>query len=107
MDMDDTKVVDAEASASCTHVSIGTDAHSNTIVNNRSISSGLGRWNVFGNTIPKEEIVFFSQVVLIYIVAITCIVNLSLKLENSNLWTSLLSASLGYMLPAPNLGNRK
>jgi len=74
---------------------------------NQSMSVSSGRWNVFGNQIPKEEIVFFLQVILIYIVAITCIVNLTMNVENSTLWTSLLSASLGYMLPAPNLSSKK
>ena len=60
-------------------------------------------WNVFGNKIPKEEFVFFAQVVLIYIVCITCIINLSIGNGNSNLWTSLLSGSLGYILPSPKL----
>jgi hypothetical protein len=68
--------------------------------------SSKGRWNVFGSHVPKEEIVFFSQVILIYVIAITSIVNLTLNTENSNLWTSLLSASLGYMLPAPNLSRK-
>jgi len=63
-------------------------------------------WKVFGSKIPKEEIVYFSQVILIYIIAVTCIVNLSLGLANSNLWSSLLSGALGYILPAPQL-NRK
>ena len=60
-------------------------------------------WNVFGNKIPKEEITFFAQVVLIYIVCIACIINLSIGNGNSNLWTSLLSGSLGYILPSPKL----
>ena len=60
-------------------------------------------WNVFGNKIPKEEFTFFAQVVLIYIVCITCIINLSIGNGNSNLWTSLLSSSLGYILPSPKL----
>ena len=72
-----------------------------------SLSSHGGRWNVFGSEVPKEEIVFFTQVILIYVIAITSIVNLTMKAENETLWTSLLSASLGYMLPAPQLNNHK
>ena len=71
------------------------------------VSSHGGRWNVFGNEVPKEEIVFFTQVILIYVIAITSIVNLSLEAKNDTLWTSLLSASLGYMLPAPQMNTRK
>ena len=72
-----------------------------------SLSSHGGRWNVFGSDVPKEEIVFFTQVILIYVIAITSIVNLTMDAKNDTLWTSLLSASLGYMLPAPHLNNHK
>ena len=70
-----------------------------------SLSSHGGRWNVFGSDVPKEEIVFFTQVILIYVIAITSIVNLTMEAKHETLWTSLLSASLGYMLPAPQLNN--
>ena len=70
-----------------------------------SLSSRGGRWNVFGSDVPKEEIVFFTQVILIYVIAITSIVNLTMEAKHETLWTSLLSASLGYMLPAPQLNN--
>ena len=41
--------------------------------------STRSNWNIFGKKIPKEEFVFFAQVALIYIVCITCIINLSIK----------------------------
>ena len=72
-----------------------------------SLSSHGGRWNVCGSEVPKEEIVFFTQVILIYVIAITSIVNLTMDAKNDTLWTSLLSASLGYMLPAPQLNSHK
>ena len=62
---------------------------------------------MFGSDVPKEEIVFFTQVILIYVIAITSIVNLTMEAKHETLWTSLLSASLGYMLPAPPLNNLK
>ena len=65
--------------------------------------SSRSNWNVFVNKIPKEEIVFFTQVIFIYIVCVACLINLSIGNGNSNLWTSLLSGSLGYLLPAPKL----
>jgi len=90
---------------------ISVDEHSVGLVfkhpTETSVSSRGGRWNVFGNEVPKEEIVFFTQVLLIYVIAITSIVNLSLEAKNDTLWTSLLSASLGYMLPAPQMTSRK
>ena len=69
------------------------------------VSNG-SRWQIFGSKLPRDEIVFFSQVFLIYIIAITAIVNLSIDNVNSSLWISLLSASLGYILPSPRLSSQ-
>ena len=56
---------------------------------------------------PKEEIAYLCQVILLYIVIITCIINLSIENGYSNLWTALLSSSLGYMLPSPSFKKKK
>jgi hypothetical protein len=68
-----------------------------------SSTSENQRWVVWGNKCSKAQVVFFIQVILIYIVAITSIVNLTLQQEQGHLWTALLSSSLGYLLPAPKL----
>jgi hypothetical protein len=66
-------------------------------------SSGRS-WPFLGHRLPKSEVVFFMQVILIYIVVITSIVNLTLyKEDEGKLWTALLSSSLGYLLPNPTL----
>ena len=64
-------------------------------------------WQCFGYRVPKSETVYFTQVVLLYIVILTCIVNLSIQNGDSNLWTALLSSSLGYILPNPTLKKNK
>ena len=61
---------------------------------------------IFGKSIPKTEIQYISQVIIIYIVIITCIINLSLGNGDSNLWTALLSSCLGYMLPNPSMKHK-
>ncbi len=66
-------------------------------------SGSTESWRFFGKRVAKTETVFFSQIIIIYIVVITCIVNLSLDNGNSNLWTALLSSSLGYLLPNPKI----
>ena len=63
-------------------------------------------WKVLGKSVPKTEIQFITQVIIIYIVIITCIINLSLANGDSNLWTALLSSCLGYMLPNPSIKNK-
>ena len=52
---------------------------------------------------PKEEIVFLCQVVVLYTVIVISIYNLTVGHGDSNLWTALLSSSLGYLLPNPTL----
>ena len=60
-------------------------------------------FTALGRKFPRLEFVFFTQVILIYIIVTACIVNLSLGRGDSNLWTCLLSSCLGYLLPNPKL----
>ena len=61
-------------------------------------------WNVFGRRVPRSEIVFFAQILILYTVIVTSIYNLSRKdNEDKNLWTTLLSSSIGYLLPNPKI----
>ena len=86
------------------------DLHDAIISSNADISSTRSsgsQWKIFGRTIPKNEVIFICQVVILYIVILTCIVNLSLGNGDSNLWTALLSSSMGIMLPAPTLSKRR
>ena len=53
-----------------------------------SVSESLSK---LGKKVKKPEIAFIFQVIIIYIVIITCIINLSLKNGTSDLWVSLLS----------------
>lgn len=64
-------------------------------------------WTMFGREIPKAEIVFFSQTLMIYIVVITSLANLTQEHEDSKLWIALLGTSLGYLLPNPALDSKK
>lgn len=72
-----------------------------------SIASDREVWNVFGHSIPKLEVVYFSQVIALYLVICTCLINLSFSFEKTDLWCTLLSASIGYLLPNPSLKREK
>ena len=48
---------------------------------------------------------FFTQTLLLYAVIVTAIANLTYDTQDKTLWVSLLSSSLGYMLPAPSFKN--
>ena len=61
------------------------------------------QWNFCGQGVPKSEIVFFCQVIILYSVILTSIYNLTKGNGDSNLWTALLSSSLGYLLPHPTI----
>jgi len=54
----------------------------------------------------NQELIFCSQVLLIYLVVIACVLNLSLSDNNICLWSSLLSGSVGYLLPSPKAKNK-
>lgn len=48
-----------------------------------------------------DVILFIAQVISIYIVIASSIYNLTRGVENKELWVSLLSSSVGYLLPSP------
>jgi hypothetical protein len=53
--------------------------------------------------IPREQIIYFAQIILIYIVVLTSLSALLYGAPHVTIWLSLLSACIGYMLPAPSL----
>jgi len=59
-------------------------------------------WVILGRRLPRGEIVFFCQMIILFTVILTCIINLSLGRE-SEMWLILLSTSLGAVLPNPDL----
>lgn len=71
--------------------------------NDIETNSLIRTWTCCNENVPSNEMVFFAQVIMVYIVIITCIVNLSLQNEPRELWIALLSSSLGYILPSPQL----
>ncbi len=64
--------------------------------------SHSSNWQVLGSKFPKTEVVFFTQVFLIYGVVITSLINISLG-KTEELWIVLLTSCLGYLLPNPTL----
>ena len=63
-----------------------------------------GRWSFFGHKAPKAQITYICQVIILYVVIITSIINLSIKEKDGKetLWVSLLCSVMGYLLPAPD-----
>ena len=72
--------------------------------NNSRPKSLVSLWRVLGRKIPSQEMVFCCQMTVIFIVVIASIYNLSANdNQKTELWTALLSSSLGYVLPSPRL----
>lgn len=63
-------------------------------------------WSVLGQDLPRSEVVYFSQMLIIYIVVITSIFNLSIGQEKTSLWINLLTSACSYLLPPPTIKQR-
>lgn len=50
-----------------------------------------------------DVLLFIFQVVLIFIVVCVSLLNLTFQWGNLNLWTVILTGSLGYIMPNPKL----
>ena len=61
----------------------------------------MKNWKCCGWKIPQAEIMYFSQIIILYIIIIICMCNLTYKNENKDLWIALLSYCLGCLLPSP------
>ena len=49
----------------------------------------------------------FAQIIVVYMIIITSLVQISLRSPDKELWLILLSSSIGYILPSPGLKFRK
>ena len=56
----------------------------------RGSSTHSERWEVMGSKLPKLEIVYFCQMIVVYVIIVTSIVNLSLQNGKNELWITLL-----------------
>ena len=61
----------------------------------------LRHWKCCGDKIPKNEIVYLLQIIILYTIILVCMFNLSYKKENKDIWIALLSYCLGCLLPSP------
>lgn len=54
-----------------------------------------------------ENTLFTAQVLAILMVISAAIINISMRTENIELWTMVLTASLGYLMPNPKFKDIK
>ena len=60
---------------------------------------GRSEWTLFGSKFSRTALVFLCQVIILYISIITCFVNLTMHNGPNELWITVLSLSLGSILP--------
>ena len=60
-------------------------------------------WTLCGTQVPHTALVFLCQVIILYISIITCFVNLTIGNSPNELWISILSLSIGTILPSPKV----
>ena len=69
---------------------------------------GRSEWTLFGGKFSRTALVFLCQVIILYISIITCFVNLTIRNNGPNeLWITVLSLSLGTILPSPKVRKSK
>ena len=60
-------------------------------------------WTVCGRQVSRSAVVFVFQITILYISIITCFINLTVKNGPVELWITILSLSLGSILPSPKV----
>ncbi len=76
---------------------------SKELTQENSNSSSTDELSLLGRTEPCSRLAFVSQTVILLIVIITSIVNISLGVGDEKIWITLLSTSLGVVLPNPSV----
>jgi hypothetical protein len=67
-----------------------------------------GNWYLMGRPFPRSEVKYMAQVLILYIVILTSLGNLSVgNSELRSIWISLLSSSIGYILPSPHISKKR
>ena len=60
-------------------------------------------WCCSGSRVPRAEIVYPCQIILILSIVFASIYNLTKEQGDQQLWTALLSSCMGYLLPNPTI----
>ena len=62
-----------------------------------------GDWGLCGTRVPKNQVTYMTQVILVYGIIAVSLSQLILQSADRELWLVLLSTSVGYILPSPRL----
>ena len=81
--------------------------NSNFIHYTTFIMEGQYQWTLFGSKFLRTALVFLCQLIILYISIITCFVNFTVHNGSNELWITVLSLSLGTILPSPKVRKSK
>jgi hypothetical protein len=59
------------------------------------------------STPSQKQVIYYCQVIAIYIIVVACLINLSIGSDKDTVWASMLSACIGYLLPSPKFKQQK
>ena len=62
-------------------------------------------WLTCCGRVHRTQVVFLFQVVIAYIVIIVSLANITFSSENTCLWATLASGTIGYLLPSPSINH--
>lgn len=65
--------------------------------------AAVSDWSWCGTRVPKNQVTYLTQVVLVYGIIAVSLSQLILQSSDRELWLILLSTSVGYVLPSPRL----
>ena len=68
---------------------------------------GQSEWTLFGSKCSRTALEFLCQVIILYISIITRFVNLTVCNNPNEFWITILSLSLGILLPSPKVRKSK
>lgn len=62
-------------------------------------------WKLFGYNVPRSEVIFFFQIFIVMIMIVfSCIMLVITEAcEDKNIYTAILSVSVGFIIPNPKL----
>ena len=80
--------------------------HGTEVLYTQASKESVDKWFMLGQKLPKDEIVFLTQAIVIFTVVISAIINISIG-NSSETWLILLSTSVGAILPNPKLRTGK
>ena len=69
--------------------------------------TSVSQWKMFGEKMPRSEIMYFAQLFMCVALIITCVVMLALHDPNREYWMVVLSSLVGYIMPSPQLQKEK